>query len=678
MTITPSVFTRVPNRLANQLTQGGLSRANIALLTAQNQLLTNKRVARPSDDPVAAALVNVLDGRIDASDQRARNLKHGESVLGVIDNALEQIVETAQEAKTIASGNVGVGSDAQTRASQAVVVESLISSLFNSLNRDYAGLHVFGGERTGQRPVESFFGGYRYRGEGDGLYTDVGPGLGFPITLGADRAVGALSAKKGGTVDLSPTLTASTRIADLRGPKGQLTALGTVQVSIDDGTPPATSVDVDLSQATTMGDVATAIESAIRTADPAALGGVFPSSVGFAGERVNIGGIAAGYTITLNDGPTGETATALGMQGFSYTTATPVNGGGPLLNPALSDNTTLAALNPATALTYGDIVFRNGGRSGTVTTSAGMTVGELKEAVERLNLGVRIEIAASGDTLDVINEVSGSRLSVEEAGGTAASTLGLRTLDLSTPASVLNNGRGVRISDGNIRPDNGLPDTARNQDFRITLTSGATFDVDLRAQDMTSMSTMIAKINADAAAAGHGAVFTAALDPAGTGVRFSDTAAGPGALRVTSLNGAAAQDLGLLDATLSTGPTTTLTASNRATVRVDSMLSTLIELRDALRNNNESGITFAGERLETDLLSSLQARAEVGARASRIIDAQDRLVDTNLLDQSIKSDLQDLDYTKAYIRFTELQTQFQAGIQTAASIRSLSLLNFLS
>jgi flagellin-like hook-associated protein FlgL len=333
---------------------------------------------------------------------------------------------------------------------------------------------------------------------------------------------------------------------------------------------------------------------------------------------------------------------------------------------------------PGTAISYGTITFRNGGRSGSITTNAGMTIGELKEAVSRLNLGIRLDISASGDTLDVINEVSGFKMSVEETGGgSAASTLGLRTLDTTTPASILNHGRGVRIADGNIRPDNGLPDTARNTDFRITLRDGSTFDVDFVPSDLTSMAGILNRINADATTAGFGAVFAAGLDPEGTGIRLSDSSVGAGTLRVASLNGYAAADLGLLDGTSTTGATATITASNRATVRVNSLLSTLIELKQALESNSESGIQFAGERLETDLTTGLGARAEVGSRAGRIADAQERLVDTTLLDETIKSDLQDLDYIEASSRFSLLQTQLQAGLQSAASIRSLSLINFL-
>ena len=46
-------------------------------------------------------------------------------------------------------------------------------------------------------------------------------------------------------------------------------------------------------------------------------------------------------------------------------------------------------------------------------------------------------------------------------------------------------------------------------------------------------------------------------------------------------------------------------------------------------------------------------------------------------DESIRSQIRDLDYTKAAVRFSMLQQQLQAGLTTTAQVSSLSLLDFL-
>ncbi len=44
---------------------------------------------------------------------------------------------------------------------------------------------------------------------------------------------------------------------------------------------------------------------------------------------------------------------------------------------------------------------------------------------------------------------------------------------------------------------------------------------------------------------------------------------------------------------------------------------------------------------------------------------------------ALRSEVQDLDYTEASIRFATLQQQLQAGLITAQRVTSLSLLDFL-
>lgn len=678
MSSIPPLFGRVPNALASQVMRQTIAGTSRSLLESQISLASGKRVSRPSDDPIAASLIGVLDRSLEAAEQRGRNLDHAAAVMGTLDQSLGELNEAALQAKEVAASQIGVGSDSGTRKSQAIVVSSLIDSVFSSLNRSFAGLHLFGGERTSPAPIEAFQGGYRYVGSGSGLRTDLGAGIDVPITIGANEAIGALSARVKGDVDLNARVTDDTLVRDLRGPAGEGAALGSIEIRIDTGLPPETRVAVDLSGAETMGDVRRAIEAAIRDAEPGALAGAFPTAVGFSNDAVQINGITPGYIITFEDGSAGSTATALGLAGFSYIDTAPVNPApSAALNPRLSDRTLLGFMNPTTPLSFGDIVIRNGGRQGTVTTNANMSIGELREAIDRLDLGVRLEIDPSGDSLNLVNEVSGFRMSIEESGGLAATALGLRSLSGSTRLTDFNDGRGVSIADGAVDPVSGLPDPDRNVDFEVTLSDGSTFTVDLTPADTADVNSVLAKINADAAAAGFGGVFTATLATSGNGIEFQDTSGGAGAMSVRSLNGHAAEDLGLLAGTFTPGPTGVLRSSDRATVRVDSLLTALIELRDALNANNELGITFAGERVEAGLDRATVARGTVGARAARVDDARNRLEDEKVLDQTVKSNLQDLDYVEATTRFALLQAQLQAGYQAAGVVSQLSLLNFL-
>lgn len=670
-----SSFARAPNLLTSNMLQRGITRTSLELLTVQEQISTGRRVNRPSDDPIGTSVIAVLDGRIERSDQRLRNIQHASATLNTLDSALGESTDLAREAVAIASEQLNTTSDAVTRQNQAVVVQSLLNELFSTANRNYLDIHVFGGSTSARAPIEEFRGGFRYVGQGDGLRTDIGDELDLPITIGADLPFGSLSTRVKGDVDLNPALTRDTMLTDVRGARQLGISAGQMNITVDDGVTPQT-FSVDLSAAKNIGDVLDIIESAIRAADPAALDGAYPTSA-VAGERLSLD-VAVGYGITFNDIGAGTTARDLGLQGFTFIDANGANtNANQDLDPRLTDRTRLGDLAPAVALAFGDIRFQNGDAIGFVTTDASMTVGEFKAAVRALDLGIRVEIGSDGRAIDVINEVSGLTMSVGESGSTAATTLGVRTMSDRTPTTVLNFGRGVEIAHNQINPVTGLPDPNRNRDFRVTLADGSTFEVDLVPDDLVNIGTILAKINAEAAGAGFGAVFSAGLSATGNGIVFEDTTGGAGQTSVSSLNGYAAEDLGLLNGVFDAGPPATFAAQDRSGVRVDSIFSTLVELRNGLDGNNRRGISLAGERLEEDIDRIVRARALVGIRASRVDKGEDRVLQSRLLDEQIRGGLRDLDYTEAATRFSLLELQRQAGLATAARTTSQSLLDFL-
>jgi flagellin-like hook-associated protein FlgL len=112
-------------------------------------------------------------------------------------------------------------------------------------------------------------------------------------------------------------------------------------------------------------------------------------------------------------------------------------------------------------------------------------------------------------------------------------------------------------------------------------------------------------------------------------------------------------------------------------VRVDSALTSLIELREALATNNERGIGLASERLDDDADVLVQARALVGARAQRVETARQREEDVSLVNETILGQLTGLDYTEASSRYSLLELSRQAGLASTSRLTSLSLLDFL-
>jgi flagellar hook-associated protein 3 FlgL len=304
MSSIPTNLTRVSNLLSSQIMLGALNVTNQRLLTTQIQLATGRLVNRPSDNAVAASAISVLDEILERREQRLRNLSHGEAVLNNADAALLEASDLLLEAKSIGLSQIGVGSDAETRANQAKVIDAMLNEMVRIGNSKYQDLHLFGGSAAGQTPFVELLGRWQYRGNGNGLITDTGFTRAAPITTSGASAFGALSARVQGDHDLDPTMVADTRLVDLNGARGFGVSLGSINVDVG-----GTDLTVDLSSAHTVGDVASLLQTAIQTLDA----GATVSIDAGAGNRFAIAGNAV--TITISDLSTPATAADLGLSG---------------------------------------------------------------------------------------------------------------------------------------------------------------------------------------------------------------------------------------------------------------------------------------------------------------------------------------------------------------------------
>lgn len=689
MAILPAGIGRVPNMLIRQQSLGGITRSNLDLLEVQTQISSGRQINRTSDDPVRASAILSLNQTLALGEQRSRNLDHASAALNTLDSTLTEATDQVKSAISLASGQIGLTSDPDTRRLMATQVDSTIQSLLQMANTDYNGLHLLGGSTPGTRPVLQTTNGFRYVGQGSGLLTDLGTGERIPITLGGQAALGETSARQRSLVDLDPTLTNTTRLSDLAGATGQGIRLGVVNFQWNGG--PQASVNLD--GAATVGDIVNRLTSAIQQYETDNIvtilgpGGVTTASGSFVIDVVPGG--PPNPALTFTDPTGGTTGDDLGLTGITIDDPNPTARD---TNAKLTLQTALNVL-PGVSVPLGVIRIRQtrGDTSSIrdIDLGAATTVDDVRNLIESSGQGVRVRINELGTGIDIFNEISGPTLSIEDVapGGTAAQ-LGIRTISGATPTSDFNAGRGVRVVDNASDPITGLPSVALSSDFRITLGSGQAFNVDLRPQDLASVQSVIDRINQQyTVAVGQAPLvatapplvagdFAASLPGDRNGLAFTQTV-GPGAITIGKLNNSqAAEDLGLLNGTYN-AVSATFVAQDRSGVRVDSVFTDLLDLRDALLKNDSSGITVAAERLSRSEDRLISANALVGTYANRATEAIDRLKDKTVTTTKLRSELQDTDFAAAATRFSQLQTQLQASLQTAGQFQSRSLLDFL-
>lgn len=658
MSAIPAILARVPNQLASRIALAGIQNTNRDLLTLQVRLATGKEFTRPSENAIGASTVAVLDDAIERREQRVRNLAQADATLNALDTALSDVGDILQEAKGIGLSQIGVGSDAATRRNQATVVDSMINALLSIANREQRGIHFFGGDAHARTPFATLGEGIRYQGEGLGMRADLGLASDIRLTMGGPQAFGALSGRVEGDRDLDPSMTADTRLGDLRGANGRGVSPGTIEVEVG-GTP----LSVDLSTADSVGDVLDRLNAAVQSIDPGATVAIDPAT----GDRLAITP-SAGVDIVIRDSNTTTTAGDLGLAG-TYTGG--ATGTGADLDPRITELTRLDSLSGLT-LPLGEIAIRNGSATKRIDLSALETVQDFQNAVASANMGVRVEISEDGTRLNVRNELSGASMSIEEVSGSTASELGIRSFAATTRLADFNDGRGVRNATGAIDPQTGLPDPAADRDIRVTLRDGRSFEVEIEGAE--TVQDAVDRINAAALAAGIApAEFTAVVSGSTNGLEFTDATAGTATTVADINNSGTATDLGIAG----TFTSATFTGTDRATVAVDSVFSHLIALRDALLGDDERGIGIATELLETDFARATEARADVGVRSRRVADATGREEELGIQDLALRSSIQDLDFTSAATRFSQLQQQLEAGLAAASRSVNLSLLDYL-
>ncbi|MHC4809108.1 MAG: flagellin [Planctomycetota bacterium] len=656
MSAIPGNLVRVPTMLSSNFQLGAINRASVDLVKLQQQLASGDRISRPSDDVIGAGALSILEDRIEKRSQSMRNLEHARGALDTLDASIGDLSEILLEAKGLASSQIGAGSDAETRRSQAAIVDMMISELSNIGNRKYQLIHLFGGDQTSRPPFEDLLGGVRYVGGDRGLVTDLPVARSIELTLSGEDAFGAISSRQKGQRDLDPAVGMDSLLQDLNGARGLGVTRGAIQVDVD-----GTDLTVDLSQASTVGDVVTALEAALQEVDPSITVSLA------AGKGISINSPFA--TVTISDQAAPSTAADLGLAGsFS-----PPDGTGSDLDARITDLTRLDSFLSASA-PLGSLRLENLGRVREVDLDSIGTVQELRNAVSGLDIGIRVEISEDGRSLDFINEVSGGWMSVGEVGGgTAASMLGVRTFARDTPLEVFNDGRGVNIISGNTDPLTGEPDPSRDVDFTIRAKDGTEVDVDLAGS--TTVGDVLDRMETAIAAAGLSGQMSVGLAADGNGIMIEDqTAGGTGVTEVLQRNASfAADDLGIRGRTEGA----TLAGEDRARVAADGLITRLIRLRDALLANDERGITLAGEGLDEDVSRIAEVRADIGVRSRRLATATEREEDLRILDQSLASDIRDLDFSEAAVRFSLLQQQLQAGLSSASRLVQISLLDFL-
>ena len=177
---------------------------------------------------------------------------------------------------------------------------------------------------------------------------------------------------------------------------------------------------IDLSGASSVGDV-------VNLINQAAVGGITAS---ITGQGLTLSGAAAD-NITVSGSTAQELGIATPPAGAGL--GTPVAGSS--LNPKVTLLTPLGSLNNGTGINNSGLTITNGQITKTVTWSPTGTVQDMLNAINGAGLGVSHRSIRSATGINILNASQGTSLSIGENGGTTAADLGIQTMALTTPLS---------------------------------------------------------------------------------------------------------------------------------------------------------------------------------------------------------------------------------------------------
>jgi len=143
---------RVTQTMMSNMFVRNIQKQTVAMLQRQEQLASQKRINRPSDDP--AGMARVLDGRssLAAIDQYVENIKQGKARLEITEATLEQVDDLVQQAADLARANSGGEITAEQRELAAENIKEIYDQIMQLANSRFGGRYMFAGYDTDEAP----------------------------------------------------------------------------------------------------------------------------------------------------------------------------------------------------------------------------------------------------------------------------------------------------------------------------------------------------------------------------------------------------------------------------------------------------------------------------------------------------------------------------------------------
>jgi flagellar hook-associated protein 3 FlgL len=179
---------RVSDQQLYGSTIGNLQRTKERMVTAQEQIASQQRIAKPSDDPSIFGQVILDKSALADNDQWMRNIQFGTARVAVADQTLGETQNLIGRVRELAVQARSDTTSAQGRVTIAQEVRQLHRQLIQLANTEVAGQPVFAGTKTNAPPFVLGTGDtVSYQGNSESQSIAVGPNQTTQIVLPGDQ-----------------------------------------------------------------------------------------------------------------------------------------------------------------------------------------------------------------------------------------------------------------------------------------------------------------------------------------------------------------------------------------------------------------------------------------------------------------------------------------------------------
>jgi flagellar hook-associated protein 3 FlgL len=225
---------RVTAGMAQRHVLSDLRRVQERLADAQDRVSSQKRIEKPSDDPLGAERAVRLRSELDTTKAYGTAVDESRSWLDATDSALSSINDIVQTARELTVQAANGATTPSARQSIKVQLDALTEQLKTTLNGAYDGRYIFSGTATDTPPYDlTSATPDAYQGDANPVVRQIGPGVSVQVNVTADDVLsGLLPALRAISTHLQSNDAASLQTTDLQALDAGLDTLTTARSQV--------------------------------------------------------------------------------------------------------------------------------------------------------------------------------------------------------------------------------------------------------------------------------------------------------------------------------------------------------------------------------------------------------------------------------------------------------------